>query len=291
MSDDKGNEHDLLPLKNDYVFKRVFGVESHKRVLVCLLNSILNGRPQIKSIEFDKTEYVKDREDGKSVRLDIAATTSEGVRVRIEMQCKNVGDIIQRANFYDAKTLKESIDEGEDYNDIPSRILIWITDYNATNRKSCVNEVVEMYKDNGVDPIEVASEKMRKFIIELTKLEITPKSYVSDMFSVWMTFIKDPESIPEEFLKIPEVNEAMKELQYVSQDKKASKEYLARQMEINDYNAGITKAKKEGRAEGEKKAKIETARNLLKAGVDVNIIAASVGLSVEEIKQLKRELS
>ena len=84
-----------------------------------------------------------------------------------------------------------------------------------------------MYKANDLEPVEVASEKMRKFIIELTKIEMIPKSYVSVMFAIWMQFIKDPESIPPEFLKIPEIKEAMDELQYISQDKAMRAEYEA----------------------------------------------------------------
>ena len=39
---------DLLPVKNDFVFANLLGARSHKRVLVCLLNAILNGKPHIK---------------------------------------------------------------------------------------------------------------------------------------------------------------------------------------------------------------------------------------------------
>lgn len=302
----------LLPLKTDVVFKRVFGRASHERVLVCLLNAILNGNPVIKSIEFDKTELVSDRKDGKSVRLDIAATTDAGVRINIEMQCKNTQDnIIDRADYYDAKMQKESIDKGESYDSIPDRILIWITDFDATPRKCCVNEVVQMYKANGVDPIEVASEKMRKFIIELTKWEMIPKSYVSDMFSVWMQFIRDPESIPPEFLKIPEIKEAMQELQYVSQDKEVRAEYEARMREIYDYNSAMTNAVKKAEAKAEKekeelKAKAEkekeelkaradaekreSARKMLLKGMKASDIADIIGLSIEEINEIKKKV-
>ena len=285
-SDTGAKSEGLMSLKTDIVFKRIFGLESHKRVLVCLLNAILNGKPCIKSVEFDRTELISDREDGKTVRLDIAATTDSGVKINIEMQCKNTLDnIIDRADFYDAKRQKESIDKGESYSSIPDRILIWITDFTATPRKCCVNEVVQMYKANDLEPVEVASEKMRKFIIELTKLEMIPKSYVSDMFSIWMRFIKDPESIPPEFLKIPEVKEAMDELQYVSQDKAMRAEYEARLKEISDFNAGIANARREERAKA-KAEKIESAKNLLKAGISAEIVANSLGLSLEEIKEL-----
>ena len=302
----------LLPLKTDIVFKRVFGLASHKRVLTCLLNAILNGHPHIESIELDKTEFVSDRENGKTVRLDIVATTDSNVRINIEMQCKNTQDnIIDRADFYDAKMQKESIDKGQSYDSIPNRILIWITDFDATPRKYCVNEVVQMYKANDLEPIEVASEKMRKFIVELTKWEMIPKSYVSDMFSIWMQFIKDPESIPPEFLNIPEIKEAMEELQYVSQDKAMRAEYEARMREINDFNSAITnaenkgekiglekgkaegekigleKGKAEGLAEGENKKAIEVARKMLAKGMDINDISELSGLSAEEIEKLK----
>ena len=58
---------------------------------------------------------------------------------------------------------------------------------------------------------------------------------------------------------------------------------------------GRAEGREEGRAEGEKvgrekgrfDAKIESAKNLLKAGVDINIISTAVGLSIEEIEKLK----
>jgi predicted transposase/invertase (TIGR01784 family) len=90
---------ELLKTSYDFVFKRVFGAESHKRVLVCLLNAILKGNPQIDSIELDNTEIPKESSDGKSVHLDIRAKTPEGLVVNIEIQCANRGELIHRSAF------------------------------------------------------------------------------------------------------------------------------------------------------------------------------------------------
>ena len=170
-----------------------------------------------------------------------------------------------------------------------------------------------MYKDNGIDPIEIASEKMRHFIIELTKLEATPKSFLNDMFTIWMTFIKDPETIPPEFLEIPEVKEAMDELTYMSSDPETRAVYDARVRELNDIYSGQTTRYKEGLEEGEKigiekgraeerakaekelaeqKAKAEaketsTVKNLLKLGLSVEQIASATGLTASEIDAIK----
>lgn len=272
----------LLQVKNDFIFANLFGVESHKRLLVCLLNSILNGKPPIKTVDLDRTEYKKTRKDGKTIRLDIAATSDDGTRLNVEIQCLNTGDLIDRIGFYEKSFLKEELNEGESYGTLPNIISIWIVGDSVNKRKSCVNEIVNMYKANGIDPIEVASEKMRRFVIELTKLDVMPKSYVSDMFSVWMQFIKDPASIPEEFLRIDEVNEAMEALKELSADKEIRDQYFARQKEINDMIAAKTNARKEGRDE---KA-IEVAKNLLKMGLSINQISQATGMKAEEIEKL-----
>ena len=290
--------------------------KSHKRVLVCLLNSILNGKPHINDITLDPNEYKKTSPDGKSIRLDIAATSDDGTIFNIEIQCKDEGNIGDRASFYQSKLREGKLKEGEDYSSIPNIISIWISAEPLTHRKGCVSEIVSMYKDNGVDPIEIASEKMRQFIIELTKLEATPKSFLNDMFTVWMQFIRDPNSIPPEFLNISEVKEAMDELTQMSADPETRAAYDARVREMNRiyagqnlrYKEGIEKGRAEGeqigeargraeeraKAEAEKKElaekakaeKKESARKMLSKGLEIQDIADFTGLSVEEIEAL-----
>lgn len=252
-----GGAVDLLPVKNDYVFAQLFGARSHKRVLVCLLNSILDGKPHIKSITLDPTEYKRKSPDGKSMRLDIAATTDDGTRINIEMQCYHIENIEDRAAFYQYQLQEKELRSGDDYSNVPNVISIWIVTENVNKRNTCCNEMVLMYKDNGVDGVEIASEKLRHFVIELTKLEMTPKRFLNDMFTVWMRFIKDPASIPPEFLNIPEVKEAMDELTVMSMDPKTRDEYNYRLKELNDLQAIKTAADKIVKAAEEQKAKAE----------------------------------
>ncbi|MDR0723912.1 MAG: Rpn family recombination-promoting nuclease/putative transposase, partial [Endomicrobium sp.] len=71
----------LLNPSSDYVFKNLFGVDKHKRVLVCLLNAILKGKPMISSITLVNPEHKKKREKGKTATLDIEAVTDKGTLV------------------------------------------------------------------------------------------------------------------------------------------------------------------------------------------------------------------
>ena len=52
------NEKSLLPLSNDYVFKRVFGKDGNENILKSLLEAIL--KIKIKSIEIKNPEIPKE---------------------------------------------------------------------------------------------------------------------------------------------------------------------------------------------------------------------------------------
>ncbi len=214
--------------------------------------------------------------------MDIVATTDNGTIVNIEMQCINDGSIVDRASFYQARLRTQNLNEGEDYSDLPDIISIWITGYAATSRKACFHEIVDMYKDNGVDPIEVASEKMRQFIIELPKLKNMPKHPLSEMFNIWMNFIKNPGRLPERFLEIKEVAAAMSELRMISGNKEVWDNFTARQIEMNKWHASNRASYKRGREEG----MVQVARNLLRLGVDINQISQATGLSIDDIRKL-----
>ena len=274
---------DLLPVSNDYVFARLFGRKNHERVLVCLLNAILDGHPHIKTITLDPTEHKKKRKDGKTIRLDIAATSDDGTRLNIEMQCHNEGNIADRAAYYQARLREEELKEGQSYSTIPDIISIWICDEPVTKRKGCCHEIVDMYKKSPVDDSEIASEKVRQFIIELTKIDMAEKCLLNKMFSVWMRFIKDPSTIPPEFLDYPEVNEAMSELTIMSADKITRAEYNSRLKQLNDFRSGQTEKYNEGAHD----KSLETAKNLFSMGLAIEQIAKATGLSLKEIEAIK----
>jgi len=58
-----------------------------------------------------------------------------------------------------------------------------------------------------------------------------------------------------------------------------------------NYNNAVktaeTRGREEGRAEGEKKAKIESAKRFLSMGLSVEQVAVGTGLSLEEVEKLK----
>ena len=291
---------DLMPPTNDYVFCRLFGSVDNKNILISLLNSILNGNPFIKDACIDPTEFKKTQLNGKTIRLDVKATTDDGTIINVEMQCFNLKNLIERAVYYQSMMLRDStIKAGESYDVIPNQISIWITPNSFTDRHACIHQVLWMFEQNKIDPIEVATDMQRIFIIELSKLEKYEADNVGDMFKKWMEFLKDPLNVPDEYLEDKEMNEAMEYLKYLSQDDESRSDYNYRQLQLSDVNSGMTEhykkglreGKEEGLREGEKKGEnkkaIEMAKKMLSDGMSMDIITKYSGLSIEEIEKLK----
>ena len=92
----------------------------------------------------------------------------------------------------------------------------------------------------------------------------------------------------------------IKRLLDLSEDDKALRLIEAREKQMKDKQAEIMTAKEEGlqeglqklqetRQEGRQEGRQETALKLIENGVDITIISKSTGLSIDEIKTLKKK--
>ena len=90
-----------------------------------------------------------------------------------------------------------------------------------------------------------------------------------------------------------ELKEASEKLQTMSEEEYMERMAWFREKAILDYNTGMSSARRKGRqegetlgiAKGEKKAKLETAKKLLKQGIEIGIIIEATGLTKEEITE------
>ena len=87
-------------------------------------------------------------------------------------------------------------------------------------------------------------------------------------------------------MNTPAVKEAIEIEDTFLQDKIECRAYEQREKAIRDYYSYINAYKEEGIKQGIEKTKIVNAINLLKLGVDINIIAKSTGLDIEKVKEL-----
>ena len=121
-----------LNLKNDIIFKAFFSRKGNEKFLIDFLNSILKIKiTDIQIMEEVNLEQLSTKEKGG--RLDIQAFLNDGMIVNIEMQMKNLKNIEQRNDIYEAKTISRYFQKGKDYKEAKEVISIYILNYNFIN--------------------------------------------------------------------------------------------------------------------------------------------------------------
>jgi len=88
----------FLDVKTDYAFKKVFGSDNSKNILLSFLNSldIFNGQEVIEDLTIVDHYQVPVIQGMKDTYVDVKATLSSGTKVIIEMQVLNVVGFEQR---------------------------------------------------------------------------------------------------------------------------------------------------------------------------------------------------
>ena len=282
-------EYRLFDPKEDFIFKMIFGIEENKSILISLLNSILKGKPYINDVTLENTEISKIFKDGKSSRLDILATDDNGIKYDIEMQCRKTKDIINRTLYYASKSFAKDLKKNEDYN--KSRVIsIWIFGENITERIEPISEALMTFQPNQRDKYGIMTDNIRIIYLELNKYIVSDEN-IKYKLSKWVDFLKDPINLNKDTVEDKDIDKARKTLEYISTSKE-ERIIIEKIVEgRNDYYSSNTIAREEGKEEGlkegEKNKSIEIAKNMLKEGLDVNLISKLSGLSVDEINKIK----
>ena len=114
-----------ITLRNDYAFKRVFGVEENKDVLQDFLECILDIPPEtIADLELLDKEFHKDSISDKTGVLDVKLRLKNNTIIDIEIQNRWNSEFIQRTIFYWAKMYTENLKASEVYTKLPKCITI-----------------------------------------------------------------------------------------------------------------------------------------------------------------------
>ena len=275
----------LLSPKVDFVFKKIFGSEENKSVLISFLNATLKPKKEIVAVDLKNTDIEKEYLKDKFSRLDVKATTSNKETINIEIQLKNEYDMIQRSLYYWSKIYEEQIQEGDSYSNLNRTVCINILNYNYLKNDRFHN----IYRLKEIETNEELTDIEEIHFIEIPKLRELNLNDEADMLEVWIEFLRYPES--EVIRNIEMSNEAVRKakdkLYKLSQSKEDRELYFLREKSIRDEISALSKAKEEGIQTGAKNKELEIAKNAIKNNLDDNTIKAITGLSLEEIKQIR----
>jgi predicted transposase/invertase (TIGR01784 family) len=100
----------------DFGFKKLFGEEAHKHLLVDFLNALLPAKHQISDLEYTKNEATGDTTLDRRAIFDIACTGTNGERFIVELQKAKQNFFKDRSVFYATFPIREQAERGEEWN-------------------------------------------------------------------------------------------------------------------------------------------------------------------------------
>ncbi|SFF48112.1 conserved hypothetical protein (putative transposase or invertase) [Paenibacillus algorifonticola] len=289
----------LLNPRNDFLFKRIFGSEENRDVLLAFLNRTFAeaGQPPLSEIILLNPYTDKDSPRDKQSILDIRAKTNEGEIINVEMQLFNKYDTEKRTLFYWSKQYSGQLQEGQSYSQLKRCVTINILNYSLLPN-DLYHNVFHLREDRTgislIDDIEI-------HFLELSKLDEQAVPIEKGGLVNWLLFLKGADQSKWEALTMnePVLKKAMDTLEFLSQDLEARRQYEDRQKYLHDeasmIEAALSRGFAEGAAEGEAKgeakgkmeAKKEIARKLLALNIERSVIAEASGLTEEEIRAIK----
>ena len=117
----------------DWGFKRLFGQEFSKDLLINFLNDLFEGEFQIKDVTFKDKEQLGDSNDLRGCIFDIYCVTDDGKHFIVEMQNRWVPFFVNRSIYYASKAFvaqRKRFDEAGErtpvlYQFVPVSSLTW----------------------------------------------------------------------------------------------------------------------------------------------------------------------
>jgi predicted transposase/invertase (TIGR01784 family) len=278
----------LLPLKNDFVFKLVFGDQRRVALLTEFLQAVLDlPVDEYKKVTIVDPNVKKEYSKDKAGVLDVKIHTKTGNVIDVEIQIEPEVPLEKRIIYYQSKMIAEQISEGNDYDVIKKVISIIITDFALIPNSPAYHHRFRFY--DSVNAVEL-TDIQEINVLELPKLP--SKSDATDLFD-WMLLIraKNEEDYKMLVKKKPVFEKVVAIVKQLSADEQARMEYDQHELWRMDYAASIRNADRNGYARGQAKGEVERsitiARNMKAKGLDISLIAEMTELSPAQIKKLK----
>ena len=279
----------------DVAFKKIFGVEENKDLLISLINSIVSKEDQIADLTllnpYNPQNFYRD----KLSVLDIKAKGIDGKRFNIEIQISDEADYDKRALYYWAKLYTEQLRVAEDYSLLSKAIGIHILNFVSIPDAAKYHNVFHITeKDSGLlyfKDLELHTIELKKFADNSNEELSDILTKVKNSLDVWLAFLTrndllKTDNLPK-ILDNPELKKAINVLEvmnFTDAEREAYEDHLKwLRIEANTLKKYGEKAK----AEGEYSKAIEIAKKMLAKGRAHEEIIEFTGLSLTEIEELK----
>lgn len=275
----------FVDIKNDVAFRKIFGNENRKEVLISFLNAVLLLEKDNKIVNVDiLTPYqLPALKGGKVTIVDVKAKDQNQKTYIVEMQVAEVEGFDKRVLYYASKSYSAQIERGDQYENLNPIFFIGILDFEITQNPSYLNR----HKIVDIETNENFIKDIEFNFIELPKFNKTAQE-LTTIVDQWVYFIKNaenlevvPDNIKDEGLKF-----AYQEADKHNWTKEELEAYDYVLMREQDDRGRLTFATKKAATIAATNAFESVAKSLLKSGFSIEEVAKHTQLTINQVQKL-----
>ncbi|WP_342278752.1 Rpn family recombination-promoting nuclease/putative transposase [Candidatus Tisiphia endosymbiont of Myopa tessellatipennis] len=249
---------DKITPRVDLAFKKIFGVEENKDLLISLINSIVSKEDQVAEVTLLNPYNPKSFKNDKLSILDVKAKSVDGKRFNIEIQISDEADYDKRALYYWAKLYTEQLKVAQDYSTLSKAIGIHILNFTSIPNVTKYHNVFHIVeKDSGL----LYFKDLELHTIELNKF--TDNSYeelpdilkkVKNSLDMWTAFLTrhdllNKDNLPKELdnASLKKALTVLNVMNFTDEEREAYEDHLKwLRIEANTLKKQLEKGREEG---------------------------------------------
>ena len=276
----------------DFGFKKLFGTELNKDLLISFLNALLNGEQEITDLTYLNGEQLGDGYGDRRAVFDVYCQLADGKKFIVEMQKAEQAYFKDRSIYYSTFPIREQAPKGGtwDYH-LEDVYTVGILNFTFPGDEYPADSFIHEIKLTDVEDKHVFYDKLTFIYLEMPKFNKAENELVT-MFDKWMFALRNlsrllerPKALQERiFARLFDQAEIAR---FTPQERREYEESIKDYWDYystmtTSYNKGIEK----GIAEGKDEANRENARRMKADGMTFELISKYTSLSKEEIEDL-----
>nr|WP_293834112.1 Rpn family recombination-promoting nuclease/putative transposase [uncultured Arsenicibacter sp.] len=276
----------------DFGFKKLFGEEPNKELLLDFLNELLiEQEGPIKSLTYLKSEHLgADALDRRAI-FDLYCENERGEKFIVELQKSKQNFFKDRTLYYATFPIREQAKRTDWNYELKAVYTIAILDFVFDEDKADRSKYRYDVKLTDIETCKVFYDKLTFIYLEMPKFRKTVDE-LTTRFEKWLYVLRNmnrldrvPEKLRERiFERLFEVAEIARFSQTELLSYEDSLKYY-RDLK-NSLDTAREEGREEGRLEGQKAKVLEILKKGLAEGISVEVLSGLTGLSSEEINRL-----
>ncbi|BDD07769.1 hypothetical protein FUAX_02010 [Fulvitalea axinellae] len=275
----------------DFGFKKLFGEDQNKDILIDFLNQLLPEEDRIKDLTFHKNEHYARAIDDRRAIFDLYCENQDGEKFIIELQRAKQANFKDRSLYYASFPIQEQAEPGTEWKfKLKAVYTVCIMDFIFDEHQQ--DELLHQVKLMNIKTNKVFYDKLTFIYLETPKFK-KQLHELESQFDKWLYLLRNLNRLTDRPLQLQErvfqkFFDAAEIAKYTPVQLEDYRESLKT---LRDYYGTLDNKLQEGIEigieQGEKRKAIEIAKSLLAVGLSVEQIAKSTGLGIDEIELLR----